>query len=595
MQYLDLLSSVGLDQDNDPQDVSSAGTALVALGRWRALDAARSGEYDNAFDQEIRSYQAENGLEPDGILLPGGPTQTNLNHSLTQAPLGPSLLEAASGTAENANTTEARQPRKVDLGVVSSALEGRVESKPLPTYHAATSHNDELPRISEQTRRTMEGAARIQRKSQAAFDWIGAAQDISASGNDVEQIMIRQGYRYLPDPMGRVGEGDWIDPAGRRVDAEAAARLARESMRRNNQRNAAALAPETSNDLAVALGAASRRAAAGERGLTLKLPASSTALASAEQDTARINGAIREAVVANALRFRATAPNEVASVVAGALESRAIGPRGSRTRIYDMLLNAADNAPSRDERIHARGLLSVYQMEIDDAKRRGEADTSAIADRALTHFIAEQSGQVTWSVYRSEEVDDHEISEASDDPNNSSGKKPRGMDNPKSREALRDGYRRHEQQLRPYVEQKGPGWRYGEGVPDPKTKTYVYPDVTTPRGRTMEMKPDTPSGRAAGAKQIERYERATGERSRVFTYREFTTPPRPPNAADEKGGFKWVPSSPRGESGQVGSSGRSPAAPRPTAPPRVYGIGGGKLYPKVDKPFYLHRMWEMLE
>jgi hypothetical protein len=111
----------------------------------------------------------------------------------------------------------------------------------------------------------------------------------------------------------------------------------------------------------------------------------------------------------------------------------------------------------------------------------------------------------------------------------------------------------------------------------------------------MDMKPNTPTGRAAGAKQIERYKRATGERSRVFTYREFTTPPRPPNAADEKGGFRWAPSSPHSETGTVGASGRAPAAARPISPPRIYGIGGGKLYPKVDKPFYLHRMWEMLE
>ena len=454
----------------------------------------------------------------------------------------------------------------------------------------------------------MEEAARMRRGN------LSADEEASPSVLDIGQIMINQGYRYVPDRMGRLGQGDWVDLIGRRVDAAQATRMARDALQADfvqrlrptrNERPVAAtrdVSRDTTNsddpiwhDFATRLNAASRRVAAGETGLALRLPTSGSDIETTDRDIIRINAALSEAVVANALRFRTTNANEVASVVARAVKDRRIGPQSSRGRIHDMLLAVGDGATSRDAALHARGLLAVYQMEMDEAVRRGESDPSKSAARALTNFIADQSGQVSWSVYRPDEEDDVEVSETSDDPNSSSGKKPRGMDNPKSREALKDGYRRHEQQLRPYVNQKGPGWRYGEGAIDPKTNTYVYPDVTTPRNRTMEMKPDSPTGRASGAKQIERYERATGKGSRVFSYREFTTPPRPPNAADEIGGMKSAPPSPRGESGQLGSSGRSPSAPRPTAPPRTFGIGGGKLYPKVDRPFYLHRMWEMLE
>lgn len=234
----------------------------------------------------------------------------------------------------------------------------------------------------------------------------------------------------------------------------------------------------------------------------------------------------------------------------------------------------------------------MYQMDMDEAVRRGESDPSKSADRALTNFIADQSGQIAWMVFRSGDDDEVEVEPASDDPEKP---KPRGMRNPETRSKVEEGKWRHENQLKPYVERKGPGWFYAKPTFDPSTGTYVYPDVTTPRNRTMDMKPQDALDRKSTRMQIERYERITGRNSKAFPYRDFNTPPRPPNAADAIGGLKPAPTPRRGESGQMGSSGRSPPAPRPTAPPRIYGIGGGKLYPKVDRPFYLHRMWEMLE
>ena len=68
------------------------------------------------------------------------------------------------------------------------------------------------------------------------------------------------------------------------------------------------------------------------------------------------------------------------------------------------------------------------------------------------------------------------------------------------------------------VSQK-PGWRSEpQDLVDPVTGRKVVPDAISPSGRPVELKPDTPSGRRAGARQLEVYERATGKRGRVVYY-----------------------------------------------------------------------------
>jgi hypothetical protein len=44
------------------------------------------------------------------------------------------------------------------------------------------------------------------------------------------------------------------------------------------------------------------------------------------------------------------------------------------------------------------------------------------------------------------------------------------------------------------------------------------PDVVTPNGRFMELKPNTPSGRRAGARQAQRYRDQLGMKGRVIYY-----------------------------------------------------------------------------
>lgn len=67
------------------------------------------------------------------------------------------------------------------------------------------------------------------------------------------------------------------------------------------------------------------------------------------------------------------------------------------------------------------------------------------------------------------------------------------------------------------VKQK-PGWKSEPSLTDPKTGKTVKPDALTPSGKPVELKPNTPSGRAKGKQQMEKYERAAGKSGRVVYY-----------------------------------------------------------------------------
>jgi hypothetical protein len=67
------------------------------------------------------------------------------------------------------------------------------------------------------------------------------------------------------------------------------------------------------------------------------------------------------------------------------------------------------------------------------------------------------------------------------------------------------------------VEAKKPeGWDPNPRVKDPATRKEVRPDALTPNGNPIELKPNTPTGRAAGKRQIKKYEAVTGKKGRVI-------------------------------------------------------------------------------
>jgi hypothetical protein len=91
----------------------------------------------------------------------------------------------------------------------------------------------------------------------------------------------------------------------------------------------------------------------------------------------------------------------------------------------------------------------------------------------------------------------------------------RGMNNPKVKSAAARGREAHKE-FAEKVKQK-PGWQSEKTITGPNGEK-LRPDALTPSGRPVELKPNTPSGRRQGAKQIQKYKEATGTNGRVIYY-----------------------------------------------------------------------------
>ncbi len=537
-----LSGSVGYDEDNDPNDVARTGNALAVLGLFDALEAVQSGKFGDSLDGAIRTYQSENNLDADGVLLPNGPTQNSLNDSLREHRPGPSLLpaedEGPSGVAWPRNS--AAQARTIE--------EFRGEDL-APSLHRVASAKDQLrdlPAISKQAARNLAKAQGISGRGDV-FGGAIASLPIGRAVDAVEQIMKTRGFRYVPDPMGRVDEGDWVNERGDRIGSDEAHSIARQHQtpppRRTspdlaNNANvhgtqgvtvvaARASAParrieSTFQNLAYDLDTAAAYVKRGEGDVRVAVSIRSSATSQHPADEmSRINAGIREAVVANALLNRPTSPEEIASITRDIAQNQLHGSSRGRSRVKDMLTEAALNAATPDQRLHARGLLAVYEMEEREAKAAGRPDPRGKADSAIAAFAAGLNGEVPWSVHDPEEGEDGDEDEdhdvraehAADDPDNP--RRPRGMHNERTREAAREGKRRHDELKERVLKREDRGWhKDGYKV----NGRWYFPDATTRRGYLLELKPDTPSGRAAGAKQCAEYTRVTGKRCRVIYY-----------------------------------------------------------------------------
>ncbi len=547
---LTLAGSVGYDEENDPYDVAQTGVALATLGHLDALEAAQSGRFDDSLHNAIRQYQTDNDLEPDGVLLPDGPTQSSLNGALGGYRAGPSLLPDQDNASPEHTRPEAIPAQ--DLRETGSRRESLAGIRnPILTAGGAASRDRSLLEISDQAARNLAEAQ---------------GRRMREASPDLEQIMKLSGCRYVPDPMGRIQEGDWVDDRGTRVSSEQARAITHESRKAwlhehdgfgsdvassdlHGVTNVATRksVPERrieSNlrDLEYDLGIATRYVKRGESDVRVSVPISITASSlRPNEQVSRINAGIREAVVANGLLQRPTGLDEIATIGRAIAEDPEHRLQTGHSRIRDMLIETAQNGATHEQRLHARGLLAVHQLEEREAIASGYSNPRAAADTRVAAFVAGLAGEVSWSVYDPAEVDEDEddaggFEPAADDPENPRRPRPRGSRNTDTREAARDGRIRH-RQLRDRARDKGRGWWGETEFIDPKTgKRYRF-DATTPtrRGKyyILEYKPDTPTGRPAGEKQCAEYERVTGMRCRVIYY--------PPSSTSNSRGSSGIP------------------------------------------------------
>lgn len=91
----------------------------------------------------------------------------------------------------------------------------------------------------------------------------------------------------------------------------------------------------------------------------------------------------------------------------------------------------------------------------------------------------------------------------------------KGMNNPTVKSAAARGKEAHKE-FAEKIKQK-PGWQSEKTIIGPNGEK-LRPDALTPSGRPVELKPNTPSGRRQGTKQIEKYKEATGTNGRVIYY-----------------------------------------------------------------------------
>ncbi|MDI3281710.1 hypothetical protein [Polyangium sp. 15x6] len=67
-------------------------------------------------------------------------------------------------------------------------------------------------------------------------------------------------------------------------------------------------------------------------------------------------------------------------------------------------------------------------------------------------------------------------------------------------------------------EKEGKGWDPRPSLEDPVTGRELRPDALTPKGHPIELKPNTPTGREAGKRQMKKYEAAARKKGRVIYY-----------------------------------------------------------------------------
>ncbi|WP_316977336.1 peptidoglycan-binding domain-containing protein [Shumkonia mesophila] len=85
MSRFKLKGPVAPNVTGDAKDIIGTKTALNSLGYYRHPSGGKLGGWvDSAMFDAIRNFQQDNGLDVDGMMRPGGPTEAEVNRRLAE-------------------------------------------------------------------------------------------------------------------------------------------------------------------------------------------------------------------------------------------------------------------------------------------------------------------------------------------------------------------------------------------------------------------------------------------------------------------------------------------------------------------------------
>lgn len=222
MLPLSLAAPVGPDRDNDEEDVKAVATNLWSLGFPEAQSAAETGQWDGGIENGLREYQRVRSLAVDGWAGPGGETERSLNGEAAGDNQG---ARDAGATARAPSLSAYASPRSRDAG--AGFLERFMTPRGSEAERAGAAHEGLLDRGDPAA--PLRGAEEsLFARNAITGQPLRLKPPVTPQGEidppappaleDVERILTNRGYRYRPDPMGRLGEGDWLDEAGKALD-----------------------------------------------------------------------------------------------------------------------------------------------------------------------------------------------------------------------------------------------------------------------------------------------------------------------------------------------------------------------------------------
>lgn len=372
MMPLSIAGTVGRDWRNDPDDVGTVAGVLGDLGYVSALPSASSAAWAEDLDDAIRDYQGDRGLKVDGYLRPDGPTIQALG------------ADRAGEQAKPDPFAPAPAPAPTPTPAPTGAASGRAPANLLNLDGLAPT-----PRAPKQT--------------------IYAA-------TPTERALSNAGYVYRPDPMGRIGKGDWLDERGnalgemdkRRIAGlaavgvadpvglvaanEAAAKAEIAGVERAEAAAQAGAQAGFWDGLRRRIAAAARAAERNEEPTAVALPTAPArvgSVADLQLVAAAVTGALQDVAVRRALRGERLSANDVEAVAravlasADAVRDRAADPE----RLADMLARRARNIHAPGEERRRAGDLAVAYREARE-RAAAELGPEGAGDGRMTAALA---------------------------------------------------------------------------------------------------------------------------------------------------------------------------------------------------------------